>query len=104
MGPDTYLLHLAACFERPYIYLAGGRVPTTWINYQFQHTLHTMGALPCCQQPCWRSRVVKLGDGEKHDDCLCEQPIVGEGMPPTARCMAMIKPQTMINILEMYRP
>lgn len=103
VGPVTYLLHLFAAFERPYVYLAGGREPVTWINYPRMTTLHTMGALSCCHQPCWRSRVVKLSDGAEQDDCLCEQPIVGEGMPPTARCMAMIKAQTIINILEMHR-
>lgn len=103
LGPVTYLLHLCAAFEKPYVYLAGGREPVTWICYPRVHTLHTMGALYCCQTlPCWKSRVTKLGDGDSKDNNLCERPIVGL-TKPVGQCMAMIKPETVVSILEMYR-
>lgn len=101
IGPVTYLLHLCAAFEKPYVYLAGGREPVTWISYPRCHVLHTMGALPCCQTPCWRSRVIKLGDGDSKDAHLCDRPIVGI-TKPAAQCMAMIKPEQAISILGMY--
>ena len=33
LGPVTYLMHLMAAFEKPYIYIAGGREPATWLSY-----------------------------------------------------------------------
>lgn len=102
LGPVTYLLHLCAAFEVPYVYLAGGREPVTWINYPKQHTLHTIGALPCCaDNGCWRSRVVPLGDGEPSDGSLCDLPVVGL-KTPVAKCMAMIEPDDVIRIVRRY--
>tara|TARA_Y100000310_G_scaffold343421_1_gene450964 strand:+ start:4137 stop:5063 length:927 start_codon:yes stop_codon:yes gene_type:complete len=100
LGPVTYLLHICAAFDIPYIYLAGGREPVTWINYPKQHTLHTIGMLECCRTTaCWRSRVVKLEDGSKGDGSLCEHPLVGLERP-TAKCMAMITPDEVIPIVR----
>ena len=100
LGPVTYLLHACAAFDVPYVYLAGGREPVTWINYPQQHTLHTIGALSCCRHNgCWRSRVVPLGDGDSKDDSLCEFPIVGL-KTPVPKCMAMIRPAEVVALVE----
>jgi ADP-heptose:LPS heptosyltransferase len=102
IGPVTYLLHLMAAFQKPYIYIAGGREPPTWISYQNVHCLHTVGQLPCCQtQACWKSRVVPLGDGDHKDRELCEHPIVGLERP-APKCMAMIRPSEVASILERF--
>lgn len=102
LGPVTYLMHLCAAFEKPYIYLAGGREPVTFLCYPKMHTLHTIGALSCCRHnACWKSRVVPLGDGEAKDRQLCEYPIVGL-KAPVAKCMAMIQPEDVVRIVRRY--
>lgn len=102
VGPVTYLLHLCAAFEKPYIYLAGGREPVTFINYPKMHTLHTIGQLPCCEKnACWKSRVVPLVDGDSKDKELCEHPVIGL-KSPVAKCMAMLEPDDVIRIVKRY--
>lgn len=94
IGPVTFLQHIYAAFEKPYICLLGGREPVTWVTYPFQHTLHTMGQLLCCKNnACWRSRVV----GES--DSLCEMPVLG-GIRPVGRCMSLIQPWEAIGIIK----
>lgn len=102
LGPVTYLLHLCAAFDVPYIYLAGGREPVTWINYPKQHTLHTIGALDCCRDGgCWRSRVVPLDDGDEKDGSLCQYPMVGL-KSASPKCMTMIEPEDVTRIVRRY--
>jgi ADP-heptose:LPS heptosyltransferase len=102
LGPVTYLMHLCSAFEKPYVYLAGGREPVTFLSYPKMHTLHTIGALPCCQSnACWKSRVIPIGDGDPKDRQLCEYPVIGPAIP-VARCMAMIQPDDVVRILQRY--
>lgn len=102
IGPVTYLLHLCAAFDKPYVYLAGGREPVTFINYPKMHTLHTIGSLPCCRdKSCWKSRVIPLGDKDAKDNELCENPVIGL-KSPVAKCMAMIEPEDVIRIVKRY--
>ena len=94
LGPVTFLQHICAAWQKPYICLLGGREPVTWTTYPFQHTLHTMGQLSCCQDnACWKSRVVGPSDS------LCEQPVLS-GLRPVGRCMAMIQPSEVISIIN----
>lgn len=80
----TSLMHLAAAVPwkhgnglRPCVVVAGGREPVQWEAYPGHQFLHTIGQLPCCATGgCWKSRVVPLGDGEKHDGSLCERPVL----------------------------
>src|SRR5205807_1627752 len=68
LGPITFLQHLCAAFEKPYVALLGGREPVSWVQYPLQTTLHTLGKLPCCRtKACWKSRVVALHDGGEQD-------------------------------------
>lgn len=100
LGPVTFLQHLMAAWEKPYICLLGGREPVPWTTYPKQHTLHTMGALPCCRnQACWKSRVVQLEDGDSKDRSLCDWPVLGliEASP---KCMAMIRPTEVVALVE----
>ena len=100
LGPVTYLQHLCAAWEKPYICLLGGREPVTWTQYPLQHTLHTIGSLDCCQSTaCWKSRVVPLRDGDPKDTSLCLWPVMGMTRP-TAKCMATIRPDEVLSILE----
>lgn len=99
-GPITYIQHLCAAFEKPYIALLGGREPVMWTQYPLQRTLHTLGVLPCCRtKACWRSRVVARGDGETHDRSLCELPVL-DFVRPVGMCMALIRPAEIITAIE----
>jgi ADP-heptose:LPS heptosyltransferase len=100
LGPSTYLQHLMAAWQRPYILLLGGREPAMWQSYPLQHTLHTIGCLPCCAAgACWRSRVVPLGDGSDKDRSLCARPVLGWSRP-FAECMGRISPEEVVCLLR----
>lgn len=102
LGPITFLQHIFAAFEKPYVALLGAREPVSWTQYPIQTTLHTLGALPCCRGgACWRSRVVSLGDGQEHDRSLCEQPVFGLARP-VGRCMALIEPTEAVSAIQRY--
>lgn len=100
VGPVTFLQHLCAAFEKPYICIAGGREPLPWItSYPKQTTLHTIGALDCCRDTaCWRSKVVPRSDKDKD---LCQLPVLGLERP-VAKCMAMIPPAEVCSIIARY--
>jgi ADP-heptose:LPS heptosyltransferase len=103
LGPSTFLQHICAAFNKPYVCLLGGREPLPWVHYPTQTTLSTLGTLSCCKdKACWRSRVVALGDGDSKDrpDQLCEQPVFGE--EPIPRCLALISPQRVVEAIEGY--
>jgi len=103
LGPVTFLQHLMAAWQRPYICIVGGREPATWVQYPYQHTLHTVGQLDCCRpHSCWRARVVPLGDGDAKDKSLCQYPVTEGLARPAAKCMAMIRPEEVLQILERY--
>lgn len=99
LGPVTMLQHACAAFEKPYLCLLGGREPATWVSYARQHTFHTIGQLPCCLEACWKSRTVKLNDGDSKDNDLCHLPIT-ELQRPSPKCMHMIKPAEVLAVLE----
>ncbi len=102
LGPVTYLQHLCAAWEKPYICLVGGREPATWVHYPLQHTLHTVGLLECCRtSACWKSRVVPNGDDSTKDQSLCQSPVFGL-QRPVARCMATIQPAEVLALLERF--
>lgn len=102
LGPPTWLLHLMAAFEKPYLCLNGGREPITWALYPLQHTFHTLGQFDCCRtRSCWKSRVVPLGDGNNKDKELCVQPVLGLERP-VAKCMAAITPKEVVRLLRRY--
>jgi ADP-heptose:LPS heptosyltransferase len=109
--PVTMFMHLAAAVEskqgrplnRPCVVVAGGREPTQWEAYPHHTYLHTLGALPCCDNGgCWKSRVVPLGDGDEKDESLCEKPVlVREGFH-LPKCLDMISAQDVIAAVERY--
>jgi ADP-heptose:LPS heptosyltransferase len=101
LGPVTYLQHLCAAWEKPYVCLLGGREPVTWVTYPLQQTLHTIGTLPCCKtSACWKSRIAPAGDNSNKDkqENLCHWPVIGL-QRPVARCMAVIRPEEVVAIL-----
>jgi len=100
LGPVTFLQHLCAAWDKPYICLLGGREPSQWVQYPLQHTLSTLGLLSCCKKSaCWKSRVVQLGDGKEQDNSICEYPVLGMKRP-SAKCMTSILPEAVLEILS----
>jgi ADP-heptose:LPS heptosyltransferase len=102
IGGVTFLQHIMASLEKPYVCLLGGREPATWIWYPSQTILSTQGQLPCCKpNACWKSRVVPLKDGDSKDQSLCKMPVNknGEMIP---KCMEMISPYEVVNALLKY--
>lgn len=92
LGPSTFLQHLMAAFEKPYLCLLGGREPIGWVQYPKQITFHTIGMLSCCKNhACWKSKVLS--------DCLF--PILGLERP-VSKCMAMISAEEVVTILKKY--
>lgn len=97
LGPVTYLQHLMAAHQKPYLCLLGGREPVTWVQYPKQVTFHTIGQLPCCQHgACWKSRAVPMGNAK--DGSLCIRPVLGFERP-VGQCMALIKPEEVVQVL-----
>lgn len=102
VGPITFIQHIFAAFEKPYVALLGGREPFHWEHYPSQTTLSTIGMLSCCSTGgCWKSRVVPQGDGDDKDKSLCEFPTYGYE-EPIPRCMAMIRPQDVVDAIDKY--
>lgn len=102
LGPSTFLQHLCAAWEKPYVCLLGGREPVSWVSYPLQTTLHTVGMLECCRHgACWRSRTVALGDGLPEDGSLCERPDL-TGPEPVPECLSSFSPETVADIITRY--
>jgi ADP-heptose:LPS heptosyltransferase len=103
LGGVTFLQHLCAALEKPYVCLLGGREPNLWTSYPLQQTFHTLGALPCCRtSACWRSRTVALKDGSEQDNSLCENPFFGPDTIPA--CMARIEPEEVARAILRIHP
>ena len=107
LTPVSLLMHLAAAVpvkgkpkNRPCVVIAGGREPPHWEAYPHHQFIHTVGALPCCDNGgCWKARTVPLGDGSTKDrpENLCCD-VVG-GLP---HCMDMIAATDVIRRIETY--
>jgi len=102
----SYPMHLAAAVPcppwlsglRPCVVVAGGREPAHWEQYPGHRYLDTIGSMACCAGgACWKSRVVALGDSDRQDQNLCEQPLDGH-----ARCMWLIRPKDVVRAIGTY--
>ncbi len=125
LSPVTGVMHLAAAvpvragrpLNRPCVVVAGGREPSHWEAYPHHQFLHTLGALPCCDNGgCWKARTVPLGDGdEARDRSLCLDVVhpprrtvrhakskAHNPSAPLPRCMSLITPADVIRAVESY--
>ena len=101
IGPSTFLQHVCAAVETPYVLIAGGREPLIWQHYPRQYTFSSIGTLPCCERGgCWRSRTVKIGDGkagfegkDKLDNSICSLPVLDQDGSCTPKCLKEIDPE-----------
>lgn len=119
MCPITAGMHIAACFEKPCVIVAGGREEPWWEGYvncygafgpgcqpvKVEHRyLHTIGSLDCCKtKGCWKHRVVPLGRNDKWDKPfrICKMPISTDTQH-VAKCMDMITPEHVVNAVMSY--
>jgi len=115
----TAAMHIAACFDKPCVVVAGGREEPWWEGYvntynafgpkcspvKVEHRyLHTVGHMACCQKKgCWKHRTVALNDGTEWDKMSrrCPYP-VRSGAHVTPRCLAAIKPEDVANSVLSY--
>jgi len=106
--PVSLPMHLAAAVDmkvspprnRPCVVVAGGREPPHWEAYPHHQFIHTVGALPCCDDGgCWKARIAPLGDGDAKDrpENLCVD--VVNGLP---HCMDMISAEEVVRRIQWY--
>lgn len=89
--------------SRACVVVAGGREPVQWQAYPTHRYLHTEGTMDCCDLGgCWKSRVEKLGDGDKtKENSLCLYP-TKVGDQTISGCMARIMPMDVIREIKRY--
>jgi ADP-heptose:LPS heptosyltransferase len=98
LGGVSYLHHIFASFQKPFVCIASGMEPTTWEKYNTEIYLTKQGCLPCCNHGgCWKSHTTKLN---KKTNNLCLLPVIGEDTIP--KCMDMIHPEEVINAINSY--
>jgi len=89
--------------SRACIVIAGGREPNDWEQGPNQQFLHTCGMLSCCSQGgCWKSRVVKLNDGDEKDKSLCEFPVLLDSGQTIPKCLEMISVEEVARLVDKY--
>jgi ADP-heptose:LPS heptosyltransferase len=116
----TAAMHIAAAFNKPCVVIAGGREPWWWESYTNDNRLfnmrvgnprwqipaddtyvehrflHTQDRLPCCKgKGCWKSKLT--GNAAK-----CKM-IVEVGRQQLPKCLAMIRPEHVIDAIFSYR-
>lgn len=104
LGGESVLHHLFAALQKPFVCLASGFLPTSWVSYPTTTILHKAKMLSCCDRSkgcCWKARIVKLNDGDGKDGNLCEKPFVlgGETIP---QCLALIHPEEVVAAIRAY--
>jgi ADP-heptose:LPS heptosyltransferase len=102
LGGVSFLHHVFAALEKPFVCLASGFEPGTWERYDSELYLTRATALPCGNRGrgCWKARTVPLGDGDCKDSSLCERPFFGADVIP--RCLAMIRPAEVVQAVESF--
>lgn len=83
----TYIMHVAAAFQKPCIAIGGGGEDATWEHYDYPdfHHVNTLGSFDCCVLGgCWKSKCENLAEN---------------GMQ---RCMQLITPEVIGPILSKY--
>lgn len=100
LGGVSFLHHIFAALQKPFVTVASGMEPRSWEMYPTGVYISRHGCLPCCAKgACWKSRTVKLDDTSEKNKSLCELPtlVKGELVP---KCMAMISPEEVCKAIE----
>lgn len=100
LGPITFLTHVCAAFDKPYLCILGGRESPTWVSYPLQQTFHTLGLLDCCKDGgCWVSKPVPSEQFPENNNRICKYPMLHYHFP-VGRCMSMISPEEVISCIR----
>lgn len=116
--PVTAAMHIAACYHKPCVVIAGGREEPWWEAYANAYDsfgpkctkvrtdhrfLHTLTQLHCCKRKgCWRKRTVPIEFGDRRnnkDPCL--EPIDRDNQH-IAKCMDMITVSHVVEAVMSY--
>ena len=116
-------MHLAACFDKPCVVLAGGReepAHEAYVNSDFLRAfgpkcekvkvphrfLDSMGKLHCCKdKSCWRSLTVPIAPKDlrpENKGRICLEPVRTVGETPVPKCLDIISTQTVIDAVLSY--
>lgn len=90
-GHESFLHHVAAAFDTPFICIASGIYPRTWAEYNTETYLSRQGGMDCC-----RSR----GCGKWCISSCVHQEQLGSEIVPA--CMTRIKPAEVIAAIEQW--
>lgn len=91
IGAVSFLHHVFAAFEKPFVCLASGFEPVSWEKYQTETFLCKGHYFPCGHVGgCWKGRA----------DSQCDYPVFGKEILP--KCMLMIKPDEVVQAIESY--
>ncbi len=114
----TAAMHIAACYDKPCVVVAGGREEPWWEGYTNAYPgsfgpqslpvrvphryLHTIGLLDCCKKKgCWQHRTVQIGRKDQWDNSLCKLP-VRQGVAAAPKCLDMITPDHVVEAVMSY--
>lgn len=87
IGGVSFLHHVYAALEKPFVCIASGLEPRSWEAYNSEAYLTRQGMLSCCRLGgCWKAKV----------DRDCEQPMV-LGTEKVPRCMMLIPPDEVVQ-------
>jgi ADP-heptose:LPS heptosyltransferase len=101
VGPVSFLHHIYAALQKPYVCYLGGREPLGWVQYPTAVCLNMLGCLPCCSdRACWRSRVTPLADNSHLNNSLCELPVLQSNGELVPMCMALLGSEPAIKAIE----
>lgn len=105
VGPSTFLQHLCAALQKPYVCVAGGREPLAWQHYPRQATLSTVGGGRCSKSlaglSCWADAADKRTS--KPGQTLCELPVINPAGECVSDCLDSINPRRVASeILARY--
>lgn len=118
----TAAMHIAACFDKPCVVLAGGREEPWWeayVNDYFPEAfgpdcapvktphkfLHTVGLLDCCKaRGCWKARTVPIEPADltnaENRSKLCLQPVRRTQAVP--KCLDMLTVDHVVEAVMQY--
>lgn len=116
----TSAMHIAACFNKPCVVVAGGREEPWWEGYanagqwtpgcapvEVPHKfLHTVNLLHCCQgRGCWKDKVALLTEADrlnaKRRRQLCALPVM-DPVQAVPQCMTMIETDHVVEAVMDY--
>lgn len=105
LGGESFLHHIFAALQKPFVCLASGFLPKSWFSYPTTTILSRANTLPCYDKNkgcCWKSRTVKLNDGDSKDNSLCELPIF-DGGNATPKCLALVSPDEVARAIIQFQ-